>query len=403
MPRRIARISIDNFQSHSSTVMEMAEGLNVITGESDQGKTAILRALKWLFFNEPRGTDFVRVGQSECRVTVEMDDGVRVSRERGPARNRYVLWAPGGEPQVFEGFGSRVPAEVISALGVEPVVLDDDMSIPLNMGEQLDAPFLLGESGAVKAKAIGRICGVHIIDAAIRNVQRDIVRLQQRERELERGIAGYEEKLAGFADLPVLGRNAAEAERLMAQAQGIGERVALCRRLSQELGDARREIARLEALIRGLEGIHLAERELNSAIDAAAAAASLDEHRMNLAHVRNEVLLAETTIERTRSTQEALELLDEASLMRERGMVLRSLRSELERERTGQSQMRSRIDEFEERIRRLVGEYQTLLMKEGRCPTCFGRVTAEVIKRIAGEYLAGGGIHGDGTGGGPIV
>ena len=47
-----------NFQSHLNTVIELHPGLNILVGESDQGKTAIIRALRWLFYNEPRGTGF---------------------------------------------------------------------------------------------------------------------------------------------------------------------------------------------------------------------------------------------------------------------------------------------------------------------------------------------------------
>lgn len=399
MPRKLTRIAIDNFQSHLSTEMEMSEGLNVITGESDQGKTAILRALKWLFFNEPRGTDFIRIGAGECRVTVETDDGVIVTRERSSSRNRYVLSIPGKDPQIFEGFGSKVPAEVVAALGVEPVVLDDDMSIPLNLGEQLDAPFLLGESGTVKAKAIGRICGVHIVDAAIRNVQRDIGRLQHRQRELEKNISSYEDKLASFADLPGLERSSREAEDLIAGAQEIHSRAELCRRLGEELKHVRGQISRLEATLRSLAEIETAERELSTAVDAGIKATRLIDQRANLVRTRDGILSATGIIERTASVEEALALLDEAVSMRERGVLMSKLRVDLGRERIGQNQMVSRIEEAREKTRELVLEYQSLLMKEGKCPTCFGSVTDEVIRRIAGEYLGGDELYGDGTDG----
>ena len=55
--RYIKRIIIENFQSHKLT--EIIPGgpgqMTVIVGQSRQGKTAIFRALKWLFNNSPDG------------------------------------------------------------------------------------------------------------------------------------------------------------------------------------------------------------------------------------------------------------------------------------------------------------------------------------------------------------
>ena len=51
----IKKIIIDNFQSHEHTEIEFGPGLNVIVGPSDYGKSAVVRALRWVLYNEPRG------------------------------------------------------------------------------------------------------------------------------------------------------------------------------------------------------------------------------------------------------------------------------------------------------------------------------------------------------------
>lgn len=55
----IKSIEIENFQSHKYSKLDFSERLNVIVGPSDNGKSAIIRALKWVLFNEPKGTDFI--------------------------------------------------------------------------------------------------------------------------------------------------------------------------------------------------------------------------------------------------------------------------------------------------------------------------------------------------------
>lgn len=123
----IKRIKLENFQSHVDTEIALSEGLTVILGPTDQGKSAIIRALKWVLYNEPRGSDFITVGCKTCRVSLEMTDGTVITRERDGNKNRYIL-KKGDEEQVFEGFGANVPAEVIQAHGIPKIQIDTDKS-----------------------------------------------------------------------------------------------------------------------------------------------------------------------------------------------------------------------------------------------------------------------------------
>ena len=68
----IKSIELQNFQSHVKTIIEPAGPgfLTVITGPSDSGKTAIIRALKWLLYNQPQGAEFTRTGCSMVREMV---------------------------------------------------------------------------------------------------------------------------------------------------------------------------------------------------------------------------------------------------------------------------------------------------------------------------------------------
>jgi len=47
----LKKISIQNFQSHKKTELDLVDGINVIYGLSQSGKSAILRALNWIIFN----------------------------------------------------------------------------------------------------------------------------------------------------------------------------------------------------------------------------------------------------------------------------------------------------------------------------------------------------------------
>ena len=54
----ITKIEIKNFQSHKHTVIDFSNGVNVIIGSSDCGKSAIIKAMRWCITNSPAGNSF---------------------------------------------------------------------------------------------------------------------------------------------------------------------------------------------------------------------------------------------------------------------------------------------------------------------------------------------------------
>ena len=61
----IKSIHLRNFQRHKKLDIDLSEGVNVIVGPSDIGKTAILRALYWLRFNRPLSTEVLHTWGAE--------------------------------------------------------------------------------------------------------------------------------------------------------------------------------------------------------------------------------------------------------------------------------------------------------------------------------------------------
>ncbi|EFI42288.1 AAA family ATPase [Peptoniphilus sp. oral taxon 386] len=169
----ITKVELINFQSHENTVIDFHRGLNVILGNSDSGKTAILRAIKWALYNEPSGNYFIREGEKETSVTIYFNTGAVVKRYRSNSKNTYYLKKSNLEEFNFDGFGLTVPKEIITEIGMSKINLDNSLNSIINIAEQLDGPFLLNEKTSVRASAIGRIIGVNYIDDALRETIRD--------------------------------------------------------------------------------------------------------------------------------------------------------------------------------------------------------------------------------------
>ena len=191
--KKIQSVVIKNFQSHEDTTLIFDKGLNIIVGESNNGKTAIMRAILWVIDNQPLGNDFIMAGKNECSVRINYDDGTYIERGRtvkdtGYYQIRYIDDNGKYIDQTYRGFTNAVPVEVANVHQMPKVNITKDIETHLNVLSQLDGPFLLTESPLVKASAIGRITGTHVIDAAIKESNKTI----QSNRKL---VKSYSEDL----------------------------------------------------------------------------------------------------------------------------------------------------------------------------------------------------------------
>ena len=69
-------LKIENFQSHPDTEVEFADGVTAFVGESTHGKSAILRALKLLWYNKPNNISYISHWAKFTRVTIDQNDSI---------------------------------------------------------------------------------------------------------------------------------------------------------------------------------------------------------------------------------------------------------------------------------------------------------------------------------------
>lgn len=220
----IQTVRLENFQSHLDTFVEFTEGLNVIVGQSDSGKTAILRGIRWALYNQPRGTDFIRVGADFVRVTVSFHNGTSIVRERTNSKNRYTIQRESQEDLVLEGFGIHVPDEVLEAHGMGHLRIDHDNELMIHLSQQLDGPFLLEQTNSVRAKTLGRISGAHFLDMAIRDVTKDVSQLNQRLKQEQLAIEKLQEELIPYSSLNEMQQQLDQTDNQIQQIKQLEER-----------------------------------------------------------------------------------------------------------------------------------------------------------------------------------
>lgn len=206
----IKHVEIKNFQSHEYTIVEFKDGLNTIIGESNSGKTSILRAIRWCIDNDPKGSDFITTGRDDCSVTVVFDDGTSITRKRTRTdAGSYEVLGKTIQPdgtvsqwtQTYKGFANNIPIDIVNIHQMPKINLTKDICTHLNMMSQLDGPFLVTESPQVKAAIIGRLTGTQIIDLGIKETNKTILSNSKTIKTYMQEKQDREDELTKFVDL----------------------------------------------------------------------------------------------------------------------------------------------------------------------------------------------------------
>jgi DNA repair exonuclease SbcCD ATPase subunit len=162
----IETLLIRNFQSHKRTELKFDKGVNCIIGPTDSGKTAIIRALQWLFWNTPSGNAFCS-DWSENDTTVKILGWQHWNKatddyfERGiDKKGGYYLHGD----VMLRAFGQTIPEEVKKYFNMSEI----------NIQEQQDSPFLLNESPGKIAAFFNKIAGLSKIDTSNQYIQAQI-------------------------------------------------------------------------------------------------------------------------------------------------------------------------------------------------------------------------------------
>lgn len=148
----IERAEFQNFQRHELTRVRFDPRITVFAGGSDRGKSSLIRGLRWVMLNRPRGDAMIRWGEERCRVRLWADDH-RVSRSAGKGGNVYRL----DDAEPYRAFGAEVPGPIADVLRV------DDLNFQL----QHDSAYLLSASAAEAARALNRVVNLEAMDAAL--------------------------------------------------------------------------------------------------------------------------------------------------------------------------------------------------------------------------------------------
>lgn len=188
--RYIKQVKLINFQDHKETTVDFTEGVNLIVGSSDAGKSAILRAVNFVFQNDLRGNSFIRVGTTECSVTIVFSDGIEITRVKGTDVNNYILKDENEELHVFSKVASTVPEQIQKYLGNPPL---DDKKRPIAYADQMANLFLVDLNSSDLPRTLSELTGIQHLQTAAET-------LGKNARSYDRSIKERNDKIKKLND-----------------------------------------------------------------------------------------------------------------------------------------------------------------------------------------------------------
>jgi DNA repair protein SbcC/Rad50 len=198
---KILKIYLNNFQKHSELSLSFSPQINVITGLTDTGKSAIFRALMWVLnFSSISEKDYRKEGTKQTSVKIWLDNGYQIERIRSATINRYILSKEGSEDQIFDNFGKQTPEEILCVTGLLEITVDNQ-KINLNFASQDELNFLLDStySDTFKAKLFNKLTGNEALDLLFKNLNKDSLRFKREINETEETIHKQEEQLSEYS------------------------------------------------------------------------------------------------------------------------------------------------------------------------------------------------------------
>jgi len=222
--RYIVEAILHNYRGYDHCVVPFTDGLNVIYGEGDAGKSALEKALRWCLLNEKQGKYVNKKiltpkknikSNEEVYVQVTFNTGEVIRRASDSTTpNMYYI---GNVNTPFEEWGdpiknfNDVPEDVFKITNMNSI----------NVGKQFDSHFLLSSKGGDIAKELNKLVNLEIIDSSTSNVNHFVSKVKKEKEALELNIAKYETELQSYSYLDDMEKALIEVEELNAKVEKL--------------------------------------------------------------------------------------------------------------------------------------------------------------------------------------
>lgn len=441
----INKITLENFQSHQNSEYELKDGLNVFIGESSSGKSAIQRALAWVYENEgvnPRR--FIKSGESFAKVSLYLSSGMIITRlveKKKNGKNGYEVFNPqDGETDYYN---TRSLPLIQEYLGFTYLQIDEKKSVPLNFQKQGMSWFFIGDgfTNSDRAKIIGAVYQTHYVDSVIKDIESNAKKYASRIKLKKDDIVKIDGEIEKFDHLPSLEKSIVETEKRLEKVELLQAKLDKAQAIMLERQNIAQEVRNNELVIKSLGDVEEAGNRLDSLLNKVGEKKQIDRLNDDLLDYTSSIKKEQQTLDSLKFTSVAETKLEELQNKVDRNNLLRekweravqlefemknttdqikasekviesnknipTVESKLEQVETKSTLLvavKKLVDEIKEITRLgksereminqlikdnevLVRQYQALLKEAGTCPMCQSEVDEMTIGQISENYL----------------
>jgi len=193
------RLKIRNFQSIARANLEVS-GFTVITGKSNVGKTALMRACQAAFFGQP-GDFFIREGEDHAGVAL-IDTDLELIWRKTNAPNPKKPTALQVNGTIHTKIG-RDHAKLTEPLGVFELQTTQQRVRP-QFAMQHDRIFMLADSETTVAEILKLLGRIDVVTTAQQNAKKDLNQRNSKRKIRDQDLKDAKKKLATFDYVPGL-------------------------------------------------------------------------------------------------------------------------------------------------------------------------------------------------------
>lgn len=157
----LKRVVLKNVQRFKTLDLEFSPLITTIVGDTDTGKSTVMRALMIVCLNRVSGDGYIRHGKKSLKVDLHLSDGKKIVREKGKGINSYFL---DGKRFNRDLTGKSVPAEIDETLNIGPE----------NFQRQLDLHFWFSDTPGQVSKSLNKIVNLEKIDSTLATIASDL-------------------------------------------------------------------------------------------------------------------------------------------------------------------------------------------------------------------------------------
>ncbi len=363
----IKSIKIKNFEIHEDTEIMLDPGVNIIAGDSRNGKSAIFRAFGWVLDNRPVNIDPHRNNDHKDKpieVCIKMADGQFVRRIKGKKENIYET-----NEHIFSVVGRSVPKEVTDIFNLK------DYNTQLT---QHDPYYLLGETPGARAKKLNDVVGLSIIDAAVKEVNQRLARKVVDIKIIDSKITDTQTKLDDMPNLVILESILKEIRKDVTKLKAIHKKIEMLEEIISRIG-----ITIAKSLI--LKGKLRAEKEINNLQKLVDEQTTIKQNIKELSTlIENieqfeELLSKEPKVKKADKELKSLDALIKAKIKIETNIDL------IEYTLTSIDNLNSNIIRKESILEKAKTKLSLQLKKYPKCPICQSDINDDIIKSIIND------------------